>query len=453
MRKIIKLLSVMAAFVLLVCAMPTITAKAAPCIEAFFNPNGDHDDDGIRNSLDDDCSACLPPETSVSIEIPITKYFVLDANTRVPDVEFTFTLTPGTPVPATATTPEIKAGFAEAELYMDTITFTSSSTTYTSVQSGDSLVLPTGTKYAKQNLLVCFWSDDLTAPGVYRWVITESGSNTDVVNDSATTRYLDVYVVTDADGNLSVPNNGWVFHKTTDVPSLNGAKPGDAPSDSDPDSNDDGVLDDPTGGNDSFVNTYLYEDKKLTLTNTIAGNQADFDKEFVYVITVTNPTELFVETGTGEYHPTWTGAGTATGTISGDDDANSIYTTYKIVVDSLAKGESGVVNGIPSTAQVSVATYLTDDNVLESTNWIGHDGYVATYSLDSGASTEWDGEATPISWDTNSSDHTLAMTLTKNVSIPTGINVNLLPWILMLLIVVAAYVAKEVSKKNKAENK
>ena len=453
MKSVRKILSVFAALVLCVCAMPAMNVEAAASRIC-----GHYIDDSLPY-----CPICYPGSfytgytSCVGGTTTFDKYFVLDSATDVPTVAFDFTLTSGEAVALTPTTPAIVPGPAGGKLTHEattedtvTVSFSVGSTTYTEVQSGDTLTLPNETKYAKGTVTVDLTGVTFTTPGVYRWVITESGNSMGVVNDSVSSRYLDVYVVTDADGNLSIPDGGYVMHKTTDVPALNGAKPSDYPSNSDPDGDDDGSLNDPTGGNKSFMNTYNYKTRKLTLSTTTTGNQSDKFKSFVYVVTVTNPTEIFVESGSSAFYPTWTGDGTANGTFSGDDDSNSVYTTYKIVV-SLVDGETGLIDKIPSTAQVSVATYLTDDNATDSENWIGHEGYVATYSLDSGSSTEWDGEATAISWNTNSTDHVLAMTLTKNVSIPTGINVNLLPWLLMLLLVVAAIVGKEVSKRSKAE--
>ena len=77
--------------------------------------------------------------------------------------------------------------------------------------------LAAGKKYALKTATLDFSKVQFTEPGVYRYVITESGTNQAITNDADLTRVLDVYVndaSTDTDGALTkkLTIAGYVLH-------------------------------------------------------------------------------------------------------------------------------------------------------------------------------------------------------------------------------------------------
>ena len=81
--------------------------------------------------------------------------------------------------------------------------------------------LADGKKYALKTATLDFSKVQFTEPGVYRYVITESGTNQAITNDADLTRVLDVYVndaSSDADGALvkKLTIEGYVLHSNVD---------------------------------------------------------------------------------------------------------------------------------------------------------------------------------------------------------------------------------------------
>ena len=122
----------------------------------------------------------------------------------VPNVTYTYSISAGSAIGATATSPEIKAGVGKP---------TVSDVSYT---KGDTVSDNEVTK----NASVTFPSGTFTAPGIYRYVITESANtNTDITDVDSNTRYLDVYVVNDTDGGYKIDAS--VFTETAVTPTFN----------------------------------------------------------------------------------------------------------------------------------------------------------------------------------------------------------------------------------------
>lgn len=127
------------------------------------------------------------------------KYMVMHTSAHVPDAEYTFTITNGEAVPATATTAQVFAGIGTPKFLVDDTThtgsatpgkvvFSNSDTTYlesslTAASSDKPAFTTTGEgntadeKYAKKTLTITFPADTpFKQPGIYRYIITESGS-------------------------------------------------------------------------------------------------------------------------------------------------------------------------------------------------------------------------------------------------------------------------------------
>ena len=84
------------------------------------------------------------------------KYLVLPVDANVPNAQFAFTVSAGAHVDAvvgasnSASKPEILAGITPENIVVTIGAFAPNDTTYTSAQTGDTVVLASGEKYAKK---------------------------------------------------------------------------------------------------------------------------------------------------------------------------------------------------------------------------------------------------------------------------------------------------------------
>ena len=139
--------------------------------------------------------------------------------------------------------------------------------------------LAAGKKYALKTATLDFSAVQFTEPGVYRYVITESGTNQAITNDADLTRVLDVYVndasTTDTEGTLTkkLTIAGYVLHSNVDdEPDVaTGEDFGSAGSYTDKKSQ-------------GFTNSYDTSD--LTLRKQVTGNQASRDKYFEFTLNI-----------------------------------------------------------------------------------------------------------------------------------------------------------------------
>ena len=105
-------------------------------------------------------------------------------NASVPNVSYSYSVTPGTPVTGNATTPEIKAGDAN-DLSISTISFS---------PADDADVA--NNKITK-SATVTFAPGAYTAPGIYRYTVTETDPSDPDMTCDTDTYTLDVYVTRD----------------------------------------------------------------------------------------------------------------------------------------------------------------------------------------------------------------------------------------------------------------
>lgn len=116
------------------------------------------------------------------------KDFQMDKDANVPAATFTYTVAPGTAVNAGTGTAKVLAGVGTPTIA--NVVYTANeqaSANMTVAVDGD---VKTATKVAK----VDFSSCSFTEPGIYRYIVTEGGTNQGVTNDPIPTRTLDVYV-------------------------------------------------------------------------------------------------------------------------------------------------------------------------------------------------------------------------------------------------------------------
>lgn len=206
------------------------------------------------------------------------KYLVMDDEAEVPNVSFTYTVSSGTANSYTVDGKkfEVLAGVDADKVAMPGVgTITKNEITYApgdeTTQDVNAYVKNydnTKQKYALKTATLDFSACKFTEPGIYRYVLTEYGSNQGVVNDADLTRAIDVYVddVSDAEGKkLSV--TGYVLH-------------------SDEDGDPDVSADSERGKSQGFTN--VYDTSDLTFRKEVSGNQASRDKYFEFTVKITD---------------------------------------------------------------------------------------------------------------------------------------------------------------------
>lgn len=211
------------------------------------------------------------------------KYLVMDQDANVPNASFTYAVTAGTAQTynVQGKTFEVLAGVDADKVTItdqDPVTagyqlvFTPTDTTKmdenTSVKGYDKNTQ----KYATKTATVDFSQVNFTEPGVYRYVITESGTNQGVTNDTDLTRALDVYVQdasTDTEKKLTIA--GYVLHSGETATIAIG------------ENNQLSYSGDDTK-KQGFTNTY--DTSNLTFRKEVSGNQASHDKYFAFTVTI-----------------------------------------------------------------------------------------------------------------------------------------------------------------------
>lgn len=222
------------------------------------------------------------------------KFLVMDSQANVPNATFTYAVTAGTAkdydvagkkfqVLAGVDADKITmAGVGGTAAAANTIVFSQGDDSDTHDTTKDSYVkeLVAGKKYAMKTATLDLSAVQFTEPGVYRYIITESGTNQAITNDADLTRVLDVYV-NDASANVTgvftkkLTIAGYVLHSNTD----------DAP---------DVAAGESFGSTGAYVATKSqgftnsYDTSDLTLRKQVTGNQASRDKYFEFTLNIDN---------------------------------------------------------------------------------------------------------------------------------------------------------------------
>lgn len=214
----------------------------------------------------------------------------------------------------------------------------------------------TDEKYAKKTLTIDFSSVTFTEPGVYRYIIAESGTNQGVTNDTTLKRTLDVYVedakawydaqtdktdLIDPGNTKQLKVTGYVMYSDdiTTAPGSEGTPAGTKSS--------------------SYTNTYNTHD--LTFSKTVTGNQGSKDKYFKFTVTIDNLTQ---------------------GTILDVDLTNADSTEIKASPNvATTVITSNYTNPAQLVANTTTSSYTVGDGTTESTKKI-----TATYYLQHGQS-------------------------------------------------------------------
>lgn len=330
----------------------------------------------------------------------VTKNLIMDADANVPNVTLTYTLTAGTAVPQSSavkgTSLEVYAGITTGAT-AGTVTFAPGNATVaeTSENHSDYSWQTTAVddeKVASKTFGLDFTGVAFNEPGVYRYVLTESSSNTNVTNIDNTARTVDVYVVDNQTDNKLVISNVVVYNDviTTAAP-INSATV--------------------AAKSEQFNNKY--ESVDLVISKTVTGNQGSRDKYFKYAVTITSATDE-----TAVYTVDLSNAVTTVPTVSANDtDYNGETNPSTITLSGgtatayfyLQNGQSikiqglgkGTAYSVIETAEDYAATATVTGDTTGVTNTAGTDGTVSDTGINA--------------------DTTVAYTNDRTGTIPTGV--------------------------------
>lgn len=380
------------------------------------------------------------------------KFLVMDKQANVPNATFTYTVTAGNAkaysvadkkfqvlagVDADKITMAGVGGTAEAAAAANTIVFRQGDGSDTHDTTKDEYVkdLVAGKKYAMKTGTLDFSKVQFTEPGVYRYIITEDGTNQGITNDADLTRVLDVYVndaSADVDGTFTkkLTIAGYVLHSNVD----------DEPD---------------VSAGENFGSTGAYTDKKsqgftnsydtsdLTLRKQVTGNQASRDKYFEFTLNI-----AAAQPNT-KYDVVIDDADATSKANAATIDANAGQTNVtSITTDGAGKatqkfylqhGQQVTVQGLAKDTTYTVTENTEDYKSTANTK--------DTPVVDTKADTE----AAPVDGTIVSTDLTTGFLNTRDGVIPTGVIMAVAPFAVVTLLGGAGVVTM-MMKKNKKED-
>lgn len=297
------------------------------------------------------------------------------AGASVPDVTYTYTIVPGIGIGATATSPEVKPGVGTP--VVSDVSYTNTDTiTQQEVVKTASITFPEGT---------------FRAPGIYRYVLTESAnSNTDITDVDGNVRYLDVYVVNDnVNGGCKIDAS--VFTEAAVSPTFSGDKQAQY------------------GEKNSEI-TDAYQTYELSLDKVVEGNMGDKNRKFNFTINFSGPANTSFTFGNELITLDSNGSGSVNLPLSHEDAAAEI-------------------TGIPSTV-----TYTVTENLNSS------EGYDTDFAVSKGsgssqavAKDETASDATKVTAQQQTmtkADNAVTVTNRRVTASPTGVMLSITPYAL-----------------------
>lgn len=227
----------------------------------------------------------------------LNKNLIMDEGDNVPNVTFSFTIAPGSARSAdTSDNAVMQVLPGVGTPTVSTVTFSPSDSTSatpgsnidvarpaseraTGLTAATGVELEAGEKFASKTFTIDFSGVSFNEPGIYRYIITETANATNaaagIKNDDDPDRVIDVYVVDDGSGSLSVA--GYVPHTEDENVAISTSMgPNDVAAAG-------AALDDKTDG---FTNER--ESKDLVFKNKVIGNKGSRDKWFEYTATFEN---------------------------------------------------------------------------------------------------------------------------------------------------------------------
>ena len=311
--------------------------------------------------------------------VTFDKYLVLDESANVPNATFTFAVT----------------GTDSENVTVGKAVFTPQMTTYDTVQSGDSLTLGEGKKYAAVEVTADFSGVSFTAPGVYRYTIQENATTVPGVTADNKTYNIDIEVESDDSGKLSI--GAVVF--------------------------DSGAAGTKATG---FVNTF--GSTGLTLKKTVTGNQGDRNKYFTFTVALENAPKGSVYSVTLPTNEPYSGEPADPASITVDEDGTATATFH------LKHNQSLVINGLTEGVRYTITE-------------TSEDGYTTTSTVNNGEAQTGTATAQQTMGDTS---QTVEFINNKEGTVPTGILLDVAPYAALAAFAGAALGLLAASKKRRA---
>lgn len=359
------------------------------------------------------------------------KYLVMDAAAEVPNASFTFAVTAGAAksYDVEGKKFEVLAG-ADADKVTMAGVGTDAANTITYKQ-GDSVLQDenamvknydnTTEKYAPKQAVLDFSACRFTEPGIYRYVITEDGTNQGITNDADLTRIVDVYVEDDSDGTeKKLKIAGYVLHSSPD----------DSPEIDMGETNGSGGAYSDTKSQ-GFTNEYDTSD--ITLRSEVSGNQASRDKYFEFTVKISNAVP------NTKYQVNLDGADLVSGSNSATIGANAGKTN----ISELVTGQDG---------SVTQKFYLQHGQEIKIQGLANQSTYEVTEnaedykSVPAGVAGYTDAvNGTIVSTDVNTS-----YLNTRNGVIPTGVLMTVTPFAIVTLLGGAGATSIVMKKKKRS---
>ena len=373
------------------------------------------------------------------------KYLLMDTQANVPNATFTYLVTAGNAkaYDVAGKKFQVLAGVDADKITMagvgegagaNKIVFKQGDGSDTHDTTTDAYVkdLAAGKKYALKTATLDFSKVQFTEPGVYRYIITESGTNQAITNDADLTRVLDVYVndaSADVDGTFTkkLTIAGYVLHSNeNDEPDV--------------------ALGERFGSTGAYTETKSqgftnsYDTSDLTLRKQVTGNQASRDKYFEFTLNI---------------------------------DKAQPNTKYDVVIDDADATSKANASTIEANAGKANVTSITTDGAGKATQkfYLQHGQQVTvqgiakdtTYKLTENTEdykstantkdtpvvdTKADTEAAPVDGTIVSTDLTTGYLNTRDGVIPTGVIMTVAPFAAVTLLGAAGMVTIKMRKKE-----
>lgn len=374
------------------------------------------------------------------------KFLVMDTQANVPNATFTYAVTAGNAkaYDVAGKKFQVLAGVDADKVTMagvgaaaNSIVFKQGDGSDTHDTTKDAYVkdLAAGKKYALKTATLDFSKVQFTEPGVYRYIITEAGTNQGITNDADLTRVLDVYVndaSAEVDGAFTkkLTIAGYVLHSNVD----------DEPD---------------VAAGENFGSTGAYTDKKsqgftnsydtsdLTLRKQVTGNQASRDKYFEFTLNIDKAQpntkyDVVIDeadaTSKANAATIEANAGKANVTSITTDDAGKA--TQKFY---LQHGQQITVQGLAKDTTYAVTENTEDYKSTANTK--------DTPVVDTKADTE----AAPVDGTIVSTDLTTGFLNTRDGVIPTGVIMAVAPFAVVTILGGAGVVTMVMKRNNKED--
>ena len=376
------------------------------------------------------------------------KFLVMDSQANVPNATFSYTVTAGTAkaydvpgkkfqVLAGVDADKITVAGVGEGAEANKIVFKQGDGSDTHDTTKDAMVkdLAAGKKYALKTATLDLSAVQFTEPGVYRYIITEDGTNQAITNDADLTRVLDVYVEdasTETGGTLTkkLTIAGYVLHSNVD----------DEP---------DVAAGEDFGSTGAYTATKSqgftnnYDTSDLTLRKQVTGNQASRDKYFEFTLNIdkAQPNTKYDVVIDDADATSKTNAATISAN-AGQTNVTSITTdasgkaTQKFY---LQHGQQVTVQGIAKDTTYALTENKEDYKSTANTK----DTPVVT--------TKTGTEAAPVDGTIVSTDLTTGYLNTRDGVIPTGVIMTVAPFAAVTLLGAAGMVTIKMRKKEDDE--